>query len=154
MDTERAWAAGFFDGEGSSCLTTPNGRQRRNVKICITQNDPEVLERFCAAVGHGAVRGPYERGGRNPYWQYNAFGLERCDEIMGRLWPYLGSLKKAQYEKAAGVVRSAGVPHHPQSDKCRRGHRDWRMTPKGRVCRICQNAAQKRWRDRKKTVRQ
>lgn len=94
METEYAWAAGFFDGEG--CSTLSSGY----ISISIAQNHIEVLERFKKIVGLGAVSGPYltTNENRNPFWRYNVFGNDAKD-VMEQIFPYLGSVKKEQWEK-------------------------------------------------------
>lgn len=44
QDTEAAWAAGFFDGEGCSYLHFAKGHPR--VRMHVTQKEPELLFRF------------------------------------------------------------------------------------------------------------
>lgn len=97
--TDLAWAAGFFDGEGS----TTGSNKTWTIHISIGQaGDTIALERFKAAVGGiGVVQGPYRQGPPNPRhlprYQYRANGFERAQMVMILLWPYLGPVKKAQY---------------------------------------------------------
>ena len=62
---ELAWAAGFFDGEGSvsyqrQCRKSHSRAQRViSIDIFQTSGNQEVLERFQTAVGVGKVNGPY-----------------------------------------------------------------------------------------------
>lgn len=100
-ETDRAWAAGFFDGEGSISISVCPGRRgtlrARYIRADCNQIHPEVLERFLAAVQVGTVAGPYpnRQGGRDR-WHYRAHGLERVELLYETLWPYLGSVKKEQ----------------------------------------------------------
>lgn len=57
MNTELAWAAGFFEGEGSVSWTKPymfkkeKGMARRYIRLSVHQHhDPYTLHRFHAAV--------------------------------------------------------------------------------------------------------
>lgn len=139
MSIEAAWAAGFFDGEGWIGVQRP-GAQLPTLKVGIFQNDREVLDRFLAAVGgEGHVNGPYERPGVNRHFQYQVNGYARCVRIMEILVPYLGRIKREQYEAARASVEETGIPHEQAGPVCRRGHIDWRITPRGRICRTCQN---------------
>ena len=48
---ELAWAAGFFDGEGSTILTTKTDKRLGQLSLSVAQSaDPETLYRFRDAV--------------------------------------------------------------------------------------------------------
>lgn len=100
MDThEIAWAAGFYDGEGSTTTESREGKWF-SVRVSIFQVDRRALDRFKAAVGEGTIRGPYNRGlGKKtkwkPYYQYAAAG-PAAKRVIEKLWPYLGEVKKEQ----------------------------------------------------------
>lgn len=109
---ERAWAAGLFDGEGSSHFRkgtrAAEGRGYKNgsqVKITVQQNDREVLDRFQSAVNAGVVYGPYSRSsarGRSyaPYFTFQAHTYEEVKQIYEALRPFLGSIKLTQLEQS------------------------------------------------------
>lgn len=93
---ELAWAAGLFDGEGS---TVRAGRRRQDghypsIRMCLSQKDtgPELLLRFQSAVKEGTVR---ERADRPEVWVWSLTG-EPCKKVLKALWPYLSSPKKRQ----------------------------------------------------------
>lgn len=91
---ELAWAAGLFDGEGSSYYNESS----RSLQIRISQNyDPEVLERFRAAVGVGKVYGPY--GGERMAFQYVAAG-QAAIIAMEQIGLFLSGPKRLQWELA------------------------------------------------------
>lgn len=103
VTTELAWAAGFFDGEGStgSYPNKPGGPPYPRVQI--KQSDREVLDRFHSAVGVGHVLGPYPPRGaleRLPTWSYAAYGAKNTQHICDLLWPFLSSSKQAQFRDA------------------------------------------------------
>lgn len=103
--SELAWAAGLFDGEGSTDHTSrPAKRDYGRIRVTIGQDrDPEVLHRFAAAVGEGAVRGPYRyayRGGVRVKYTYEVRG-EAAVRVLQRLWPYLSGPKREQALRAA-----------------------------------------------------
>jgi hypothetical protein len=90
--TELAWAAGFFDGEGCTSLETKSA----SLKVTITQQHPEVLERFISAVGVGKVYGPYYYGPKKKArWAIN-IQSKAAIVALAKIWPYLGSEKKNQ----------------------------------------------------------
>lgn len=106
IDThELAWAAGFFDGEGTVTCSRTNVRRNAQIQLLLPQSgDPELLYRFHAAVGFvGKVNGPWvaKCNGveKQPRWALQAYGLGRVQEIIGMLWPWLGEAKKRQYNE-------------------------------------------------------
>ena len=110
MSEELAWAAGFFDGEG--CFSWRKTRDPRGkVLVTITQVDPEVLEKFKAAVGVGNVLGPYNRRpddlGQRPYWLYRVQG-RGATKVALDMWPWLGTVKRLQYNRVVDRVKNGG----------------------------------------------
>lgn len=109
--TERAWAAGFYDGEGSTGVTSrTSGRYTyRYLQVSVAQKDRRPLDRFVAAIGPANVRGPYtgkqKLGG--PTYQVTYTG-SRAEDAIALLWPYLSEPKREQIErKREEVGRSA-----------------------------------------------
>jgi hypothetical protein len=110
-----AWAAGLFDGEGSVYLA----KHRTHVgyfrlEAAITQSDPtgqpEVLTRFRAVTDLGFVKGPYPAPeGCDPVYRWKLYRREEIERLIDRLRPHLGSVKRAQAERAIAVV-AAQVP--------------------------------------------
>lgn len=111
LDThELAWAAGFFDGEGSiSCSIRDTGRARmqRMIQLGISQNygNRELVERFKNAIGgigYGCSDGYKNNGLHGGGYQirYRVSKLSDIEKIMELLWPYLGRVKKEQFETA------------------------------------------------------
>lgn len=101
---ELAWAAGFFDGEGS--IHIHNRKARRLIpNVSITQagtHPTELLERFRRAVGGlGTVCGPYQskNGTWKARWQFEVVGFEKCQAVMAMLWRFLGPVKRAKAKK-------------------------------------------------------
>src|SRR5690349_5311058 len=95
-ETELAWAAGFFDGEGSSKLD--RRKDRAYISIQIGHVEPGPLHRFRAAVGAGNVTGPYDHNSKkNPRWKphysYQAYGENARFVIETQLWTYLSEPK-------------------------------------------------------------
>ncbi len=102
-DTERAWAAGFFDGEG---WVGPrfDHRPGRNptLQLGIEQTDRRPLERFMAAVGatgtvgqRGAPRAP----NRRLLYRIH-MGHQDTVRTMAALWPWLCEPKRDQYRES------------------------------------------------------
>jgi hypothetical protein len=102
-DTERAWAAGFFDGEGHICarytkhVRADGVHHYRRIEVQITQIHPDVLFRFKEAVGVGQVHGPYAaKGRRNPAYKFGVGGLPAVTQIVEAIFPYLSPVKRKQ----------------------------------------------------------
>lgn len=103
---ERAWAAGFFDGEGN-VRRRKGGRLSRpgytipQLQVAQT-GGPALLERFRDAVGAGKVYGPYGpyKANKKPYWTFVATGPAPVATCFEALAPYLGAVKSAQFMEA------------------------------------------------------
>lgn len=90
---ELAWAAGFYDGEGSTTSRHANGY----VGIMVKQVEPDVLSRFRDSLGLGKVYGPYEGvGKRKPYWAFTVTGFEYVQAAIALMWVWLGPTKRLQ----------------------------------------------------------
>jgi len=125
-DTERAWGAGFFDGEGSVGVGGNRNRLGRQPWMEIPQSNaqgaPDSLVRFRALVGCGSITGPHPP--RNPWarlpgYRWELGGHGKVEMVAGILWPWLGSDKRSQIEWAlslvhAGLVRGA---HRSRADR-------------------------------------
>ena len=105
--TEAAWAAGFFDGEGSTVLmpASNDGQRRRYLtpRCSISQHAPEgepcvPLLRFQQAVGGlGSVNGPRTYTGyTTPRWTWSTNRADEAEVVLAILWPYLSAPKRAQ----------------------------------------------------------
>ena len=100
--TDIVWAAGFFDGEGSTVAHVVD-RVRGYLRLDVTVPQhggalvPAVLTRFQAAVlGLGRIVGPDDLGRYR--WESRSFGEGQA--TIALLWRYLGQVKRAQATKA------------------------------------------------------
>lgn len=109
--TDAAWAAGFFDGEGTTSLALSTcGTKRTKPRLTIGQKDPECLKRFQMLLG-GAVYGPIKTSTGNIYHLsiQNAKGV---DTALTEMWPYLSGPKREQANQAGfqfGIIRSPKI---------------------------------------------
>ena len=93
-----AWAAGFFDGEGSTIAYFPNKKSRYlRLQASVPQSGdgevPEVLHRFRAAMlGMGKIVGPNDYG----IYVWQTRGLEETQAVIALLWGQLGPVRRAQ----------------------------------------------------------
>lgn len=100
-DTERAWAAGFFDGEGWFGINA-----KKYLRLAVVQTEMTTLERFQSATGgHGTI---YERSKNQPAhwskgWCYQVNALGDVTHAVNLIWEYLCQPKRDQiaaaYEK-------------------------------------------------------
>jgi hypothetical protein len=94
FDPGIAWAAGFFEGEGT--ITRSSGR----LVVRLNNTDPEPVNRFAAILAFGTVYGPYQYEGRDgykrkPFWVWLAEEYEAL-EVLELLWPWLSDKRRAQ----------------------------------------------------------
>jgi hypothetical protein len=110
MNTESliAWAAGFYDGEGSISYDLPY-----SIKLSVHQVRREPLDKFHIAVsGIGRIVGPYIRGRRpnqKPIYHYMCSRATDCWTIYMILKPYLCEPKLEQFEDV--FLRYNSRPH-------------------------------------------
>jgi len=99
-ETELAWAAGFYDGEGCTFL-----RHKRYPAISIGQNDPEVLIKFHNAVKLGSVHYAGESKTGYEIYTYRVNGYEQVQQVLCLMWKYLSGMKRAQAERVLQVAQ-------------------------------------------------
>lgn len=120
LDTHQlAWAAGFFDGEGSTYLTYHGAQRAATPCLEVNQIHPEVLERFWRAVGGiGSMRVRPDKTGRRPHhmWSFYARNWRDTQSILTLLWPYLDVVKRQQaatvfckYQEAVDRIPKLGI---------------------------------------------
>lgn len=95
---ELAWAAGLFDGEGSTMVHTDEARPGYlRLEVCVPQVDrdgvPEVLLRFRDAVGGlGRIVGPEA----DDLYKWIAGARLEAMAVIALIWDHLGQVKRAQ----------------------------------------------------------
>lgn len=105
-----AWVAGLWDGEGSVCLLKHRSHAGHFVpEASVTQSSaegrPEVLERIAAVAGGGYWYGPYtQEGSLLPVYRWKLFRLAEIRALLDLIWPWLGSVKRDQAQKAVAVL--------------------------------------------------
>lgn len=106
---ELAWAAGFFDGEGTTCKTKDSYRlESVSTRFSVPQKGITCLVRFKNALGGlGKI---YDR--TCGVSLFAIAKLEEVDTALSLLWPYLSEPKKLQAAKTGfvvGTIRKATV---------------------------------------------
>jgi len=91
---DRAWAAGLYEGEGSFHFAgvVPT--------IKLAMCDREIVERFAKVIGRGQIYHPKKgKDHWNEVYWWQASGTQ-VEEIIGFLWPYLGTRRRGQIMNA------------------------------------------------------
>lgn len=102
-DVDRAWAAGFFDGEGSTSVLSTKRDKYSYLRMSVSQKTPQLLEKFQSIVGRGKI---YKSHTRTIY-NWNCYVREDCEAVLALLWPYLGQVKKDQADAAHDKTKKA-----------------------------------------------
>lgn len=112
--TERlAWAAGLFDGEGTTSCSGEWDTPHVSIPQAGTlETPPLVLARFASVVGLGSTTGPHipKDPRHQPQWDYQATGPTAV-RVLDRLWPFLGAVKRRQADIALARYRTHPTPH-------------------------------------------
>lgn len=84
-ETEKAWAAGFFDGEGCVNIRINPNRRWHTLTIILAQKDRRPLARFQEIFGNQEKIGiTWKR----PYYRLTLCGT-RAGAVLREMWPYL-----------------------------------------------------------------
>ena len=143
-----AWAAGFFDGEGSTYLD-PNPR------LCVVQNDLAVLLRFLSVVPGGRISGGKKIYGKakKPMWQARYSGWRAVQVALALLWKHLSLQKRQQalrvfkdFRLRQGADPKLGSNRSPDAPICGVSH-----GPGGVAA--CQDCSRHYWREFKRRAR-
>lgn len=110
--SELAWAAGFFDGEGTIFLAkrTNRGAPRYCVEVALSQRNPKPLDEFRRIVGEGTIKQHPSQGG---IYRWRASSASAC-RVLALLSPYLvGKDEEARVaiEFQESRKRFANIPH-------------------------------------------
>lgn len=104
---ELAWAAGFFDGEGTVYQRSRRSKKEWNIEIA--QLDRRPLDRFVNAVGKGKVISRNGRGHTKPHFMYVCYKEQDRREVIEKIWPFLSEPKQEQIHRVTGHGGSCGV---------------------------------------------
>ncbi len=82
--TDLAWIAGFFDGEGCISITQRRGGNVFQLRLNIVQRDPQPLVRVKEILGYGRVRQKSDEG----CWMYLITSNEDLEDFIQKMKPY------------------------------------------------------------------
>lgn len=115
-----AWAAGFFDAEG-----TVSGSRKHPI-AAIANTDKLLLMRFRDTINIGALGGPYLRNTadfqRSPQWRWQVQRPNQVERVLAMLAPWLSDPKKL---RGAEVLEQPGVFGHSRTLVLRREDLAW-----------------------------
>lgn len=133
---ERAWAGGFFDGEGSTYLEKHRTHKDHFVpRLHVSQSSeaevaPELLRLKTALADLGTISGRHpSKGNHKPYRRWRAFTPAAVLLGLHLLWPFIGDVKRTQARIVMRVIHSQ--PDLPRGNPafgvagaryCLRGH--------------------------------
>ena len=138
MSEELAWAGGFFDGEGSTCLDKHRTHANFYVPVLYVPQAsaigiaPELI-RLQSAIGCGTISGLRKsKPPWKPYRRWRVFTIPKVFRALHMLWPFIGDVKREQARRAMHVVLSQpdlvrGNPAFGVAGAryCLRGHDKW-----------------------------
>ena len=146
-----AWAAGFYDGEGS---TTIHRKGKHAYPRCtVAQKHTGVLEKFQRIVGCGTISFKEATATHNEchYWQARSHA--ETEMVIGLLWPWLGTQKREQAERRL----AASTWHNGSKDKLKCSDPTHIIVPRsegsGRRCKTCRDIYMESYRDKMRTGR-
>jgi hypothetical protein len=106
-----AWAAGFFDGEGTiGVYGDPRTRQvRMEIAQASANRVPETLDRFQHIAGVGTVAGPRvvrSPWSRLPQYRWRLTRFEDVVRVVALLYPYADVVKREKMARCLEEVRA------------------------------------------------
>jgi hypothetical protein len=122
----RAWAAGLFEGEGSTELHARHSADRTffdlrsRVSQCGDLTVPAVLTRFQRVVGCGWIEGPTSGEGYENAYKWAAGAADTLN-VLRLIWPWLGTVKRVQAIDAIASLDALPVlRRHPWRNEAQR----------------------------------
>ena len=139
---EIAWAAGVFEGEGWLGI-----RGKTSAEVVVGMTDRDVVDRFCAVIGRGAVSVEPRQDGHKTLYRWSISNAAHVAEFIALVRPWLGERRGAKADEVLAVIAECRGPKG-QRTHCPQGHpydeaNTYRMAGRtGRQCITCR----KRWR--------
>ena len=102
-DLNVAWAAGLFDGEGSTTVLKTQRDRYSYVRMNVPQKDRRVLDKFLSVVCAGTI---YKANTRDIH-SLDIYKQADVEHTLNLLWPYLSEIKKEQALRAYAQVEAS-----------------------------------------------
>lgn len=140
-ESEIAWAAGLYEGEGTLVWIEQRGYGHLEFKV--SQKEREVLDRLVCIWGFGKVLGPYQNTNGNPIFAFVAYNFEDIHSAILDMWVWLSSRRREQ-ATVAFHKRTVHISKLEERNKTCRAGKHSKLAP-GR-CKMCQKERMKEWR--------
>lgn len=117
-ETEVAWLAGLFDGEG--CIAWPRRENLHSVRIDIANTNEELLARVCEVTGTGRVQSAVRvKEHHTPAFVWHAYG-DNARFLLHQMYPLL-IIKRHAAGVALGFIAADEPPTSTRSKSLIRG---------------------------------
>jgi hypothetical protein len=146
-ESEIAWLAGIYEGEGSAWAQG----QGRAISVAIVMTDFDIIDRIFALVGTGSVRdGKHANEAHKPFRTWSVTSLNAV-EFLETIMPWLGARRAAKARELISRWRNDRQQISKYDTVCIVGHSliGMKRTASG-GCRTCANEASRRYRARKR----
>jgi hypothetical protein len=144
-DTDIAWFAGLFEGEG--CITI----DKRNTggRLLITMSDKDTIDHVNRLFPCLGIKTTYPANPKHgPYYTWKLNDPQKMRHIVNLILPYLGKRRTKKAEEFLAHIGSGPGRGHRSVTHCTRGHEftpeNTYIHPNGkRNCRTCLRAYKK-----------
>lgn len=151
-DTQIAYAAGLFEGEGTVWVRQGTLTMSRAAGMAVGMTDLDPLERMLDTFG-GKIYGPFVKKGCKPIYHWRLDGWDAVERIYAVIGDYLSVRRRAQFERAIAAAPPPDRRGHGTINRnkmhCPEGHPyDEANTYRfgnARYCRICRREAGRRY---------
>ena len=104
-ETDLAWCAGFFDGEGTTSILAAKRDKYKYIRMSLSQKNRDTLDRFLSIVGVGNI---YKSNTREIF-QWVVYKKDDVLKVKEDLWKYLSEQKKEQFNKCYVQITNQGI---------------------------------------------
>lgn len=159
-DTDIAWLAGVFEGEG--CIYAPS--HRRGARIAIKMTDKDIIERIDAMFPCPRITPVLPRESHHQVqYAWTITKGDTIEEILELLMPYFGERRKAKGREQLAFLESrlGKGTFNREKTHCPAGHQyspeNTYIMPNGknkgkRICKTCRENFKRSWRAAKKAT--
>lgn len=148
FDTEVAWAAGLFEGEGSFGV-----RENGTVLLSLGSTDRDIIERFRDVIGTGRFSSQSAGKNRRKKTLRRVDVIRVCDvlRIIDLFYPWLGVRRRARADQVVAILgeRIESTTFARECPFCKELFRP-PFTPNAARTRFCSRLCERRWHSRER----